>query len=101
MSLNTWALKSGLVWNFGLVAKSSCNLGQLFEVQFPYLKMEKYKYMSSNVGHIKLGNLYKLSGSRWGLNRQQLLLILPFSCVHYGVQLRISSFSDLLGLLCV
>lgn len=57
--------------------------------------------MSSNVGHIKLGNLYKLSGSRWGLNRQQLLLILPFSCVHYGVQLRISSFSDLLGLLCV
>ena len=57
--------------------------------------------MSSNVDHIKLDNLYKLSGSRWGLNRWQLLLILPFSCVYYGVQLRISSFSDLLGLLCV
>lgn len=56
--------------------------------------------MSSNVDHIKLDNLYKLSGSRWGLNRWQLLLILPFSCVYYGVQLRIS-FSDLLGLLCV
>lgn len=30
-----------------------CILGQLFEVQFPYLKMEKYKYMSSNTGCIK------------------------------------------------
>ena len=30
-----------------------CILGQLFEVPFPYLKMEKYKYMSSNTGCIK------------------------------------------------
>lgn len=92
-------IRLGLEFWFG--GQELCNLGQLFEVQFPYLKMEKYKYMSSNVGHVKLDSLYKVSGSRWGLNRWQLLLILPFSCVHYGVQLRVSSFSDLLGLLCV
>ena len=84
-------IRLGLEFWFG--GQELCNLGQLSEVQFPYLKMEKYKYMSSNVGLVKLDSLYKVSGSRWGLNRWQPLLILPFSCVHYGVQLRISSFS--------
>lgn len=45
-------IRLGLKFWFG--GQELCNLGQLFEVQFPYLKMEKYKYMSSNVGHVKL-----------------------------------------------
>lgn len=60
---------SGLVELMGLALESwsgsqqLCNLG-LFEVQFSYLKVKKYKYMSPNISHVKKDNLYKTCNSR-------------------------------------
>lgn len=65
----------------GLSVNGCVTLGKIFEIQFLDLKIEKYKYMPSNIGHIKWDDLYQISGSRWGLDEWKLLL--SFIFVYY------------------
>lgn len=91
-------LKSGLVWNLGMAVNSCVTLADSLK-SFSYLKMEKYKYMSLNIGSIKWDDLYKICSSRRGLNKQQLLQ--SFISVYSQYNFNFFFFADLLGLLCM